>query len=239
MNAARTKLTTTATVDGRHARGLFLEWSAGLDKTMKLHFDATMKKLNDNKTAGFWFKEISHETKEDRYVYDHSFRVAELALMLAKEMGLCQIMLTNIHRGAYLHDIGKLGILSSILEKNEKLTQDEYIMICRHPEMGSNILEKFENLCEFKEIVRHHHERYDGKGYPDGLKGMDISVEARIVAVADAFDAMTGPRAYRTTLSVSEAIQEMEHCSGSQFDPEIVKILKEIVIKVDDKSCLA
>lgn len=243
MGIERMDLAGNIVADSRHTEGLFIEWSENLAKIMSSHFKNTMKRFNSQMTANNWFQEFCHGFKNKQYagshkslyVYDHSFRVAELALMLAKEMRLGQLMTTNIHRGAYLHDIGKLGVSNFVLEKNGKPTEEEYVLIYMHPEIGSNIVEKFENLSRFKDVVRYHHERYDGKGYPDKLKGEDIPYAARIVAVADAFDAMIGPRVYRTPFSVSEAVREINDCSGSQFDPEIVKVLNETVNKLTNK----
>jgi len=243
MRIERMDLGSNIVADSRHTEGLFLEWSANLGKIMSFHFKITMKKFNRQEEAKHWFQEFCHGFKDKQYagsrkslyVYDHSFRVAELALMLAKEMGLGQLLRNYIHRGAYLHDIGKLGVASSVLEKNGKLTEDEYILIYKHPEIGGNIVEKFKNLCRFREVIRHHHERYDGTGYPDKLKGEDIPYAARIVAVADSFDAMIGPRRYRTPFSVAQAIREINACSGSQFDPEIVRVLNETIIKLTNQ----
>lgn len=155
----------------------------------------------------------------------HSERVAELSLRLAQQLGLTVKEQARIHIGAHLHDIGKIGVPDVILNKPGKLTDDEFAVIRQHPEMGSHIVGKVKVFRPVVDIVRHHHERFDGKGYPDGLKGKDISLGARIVAVADAFDAMTTLRAYRQVFSYSEAIAEVRRCRGTQFDPEVVDAL--------------
>lgn len=159
------------------------------------------------------------------FMCGHSERVAEVALLLAQELGLCPTMQAVIHIGGHLHDIGKIGVPDFVLNKAGKLTEAEFVMIRQHPEIGSNILSKIKVLHPVIDIVRHHHERCDGRGYPDGLRREEISLEARIVAVADAFDAMTSARPYRPALSLREALLEMKRCRGSQFDPVIVDAL--------------
>jgi putative nucleotidyltransferase with HDIG domain len=161
----------------------------------------------------------------------HSERVAELSLLIAKTMGLSFAEQQRIHIGAHLHDIGKIGIPDAILNKPGKLTDDEFNTIRQHPEIGGTIVGKIKVFHSVADIVRHHHERFDGKGYPDGLCGEEISLGARIVAVADSFDAMTTMRTYRLAFSVSQAIEEAERCKGSQFDPGIVDILKALAIE--------
>lgn len=175
---------------------------------------------------------------KNSYMCGHSERVAELSLMLAKHMGLSAAEQNRIHIGAHLHDIGKIGIPDVILNKQGKLTADEFAIICKHPEIGDNIVGKLKVFHSVADIVRHHHERVDGKGYPDGLCGQEITLGARIVAVADAFDAMTSARPYRAALTVSQAIEETQRCQGTQFDPEIVAVLVAVSskIKTDNKT---
>jgi len=161
----------------------------------------------------------------------HSQRVAGLSLLMAKTMGLPLMEQERIHIGAHLHDIGKIGIPDAILNKPGKLTEDEFDTIRQHPEIGGTIVGKIKVFRSVADIVRHHHERFDGKGYPDGLCGEEISLGARIVAVADSFDAMTTIRTYRSGLSICEAIEETVRCKGSQFDPAIVDVLKALAIE--------
>lgn len=155
----------------------------------------------------------------------HSERVAELSLLLAKGLGLPPAEQQRIHIGAHLHDIGKIGVPDAILDKPGKLTDGEFVLIMQHPAIGSNIVSKVKIFHSVADIVRHHHERYDGRGYPDGLAGEAISLGARIVAVADAFDAMTSARPYRPARSIQEALEETLRCRGSQFDPRVVAVL--------------
>jgi HD-GYP domain-containing protein (c-di-GMP phosphodiesterase class II) len=125
--------------------------------------------------------------------------------------------------GALLHDIGKVGVLENVLHKDGALDTDEWEHLQKHPEVGARIVEKMEFLTGVSEIVRHHHETWDGRGYPDGIKGEQIPLGARIVTVADSFDAMTTNRSYRGALPIEEAIRRLEASAGTQFDPWIVK----------------
>lgn len=159
----------------------------------------------------------------------HSERVAELSELLAKHLGLSAAEREKVHVGAHLHDIGKIGIPDAVLDKPGKLTRQEFFIIRQHPVIGNDIIKKVKILLPVADIVRHHHERFDGKGYPDGLCGRSISLGARIVAVADAFDAMTSSRTYRTVFSLGDTMNEMLRCRGSQFDPEIVDALSTII----------
>jgi putative nucleotidyltransferase with HDIG domain len=155
----------------------------------------------------------------DPYTGDHTSRVTTYSVLLAKELNVSDHDLELIQIGTPLHDIGKIGIRDEILLKPEKLTPAEFEIMKQHTVMGANILALVPDLQDIIPIVRSHHERWDGKGYPDGQAGEDISSLARIVAVADAFDAMTSDRPYRRALSVEEAFAEVHKNSGIQFDP--------------------
>ncbi|AZR74411.1 hypothetical protein BBF96_14055 [Anoxybacter fermentans] len=163
---------------------------------------------------------------KDMYTAGHSQRVAEISTTIAYELGLTQREIDIIHYGALLHDIGKIGIPESILNKKGRLTDEEFDIIKRHPVIGTNILRSIDFLEDALSIVRAHHERYDGKGYPDQLKGEDIPFMARIVCVADAWDAMTSDRSYRKALPLEVVIEELEKNAGTQFDPIIVRTLQ-------------
>ena len=179
---------------------------------------------------------------KNSYMCGHSERVAGLALRLANHMRLSPAEQNRIHIGAHLHDIGKIGIPDSILNKQGKLTNEEFAIIRQHPAIGDNIVGKLRVFHSVADIVRHHHERFDGKGYPDSLRGHDISLGARIVAVADAFDAMTSARAYREAFTLEQAIEETKRCQGTQFDPDIVAVLVDLAAKtklVDNEPCCA
>lgn len=155
----------------------------------------------------------------------HSERVAEVSLLLAQKLNLPSDEQTRIHIGAHLHDVGKIGIPDAILSKPGKLSADEYALIRQHPEIGAGIVGKVKVFEPVVDIVRSHHERYDGTGYPDRLRGREISLGARIVAVADAFDAMVSARTYRAALGLPQALAEIRRCAGSQFDPEVATAL--------------
>ena len=158
----------------------------------------------------------------------HSYRVTEYSLTLARKLGLSDKALSILAKGALLHDIGKIGIPDSILLKPGKLTDEEWKIMKMHPTMGYELLKKIDFLEEAAEIVLSHHEHYNGKGYPRGLKGEQIPLGARIFSVVDALDAMTSNRPYRQALSFEEAIERIAKSSGSQFDPSIVRVFLSI-----------
>ncbi len=158
----------------------------------------------------------------------HSYRVTEYSLTLARRLGLPDKALSILAKGALLHDIGKIGVPDSILLKPGKLTDEEWKIMKRHPTMGYELLKKIDFLEEAAEIVLSHHEHYNGKGYPRGLKGKQIPLGARSFSVVDALDAMTTNRPYRQALSFEEAIERIAKGSGSQFDPTIVRVFLSI-----------
>jgi len=161
----------------------------------------------------------------------HSERVAEVALLLARQLKLPLSEQKRIHIGAHMHDIGKIGVPDAILDKPGRLTESEFAILKRHPEIGSQILGAACWGQRVIDIVRNHHEHYDGSGYPDRLRGTEISLGARIVAVADAFDAITGPRPYRVARSIQQALEELRRCSGTQFDPTVVDAMMRLMAK--------
>jgi len=158
---------------------------------------------------------------KDSYTRGHSERVTELSIKLASYYGVEPEEVEKIKLGGLLHDIGKIGIHEGILNKPGRLDDQEFEIIKSHPDLGVRILGKVEFLESIVPIIRYHHERYDGKGYPEGLSGDKIPLLARIVSVVDTFDAMTTDRPYRKAMDIDAALAEIERCSGSQFDPEI------------------
>ncbi len=168
---------------------------------------------------------------KDRYTRNHSRNVARYAVVLGEKLGLSSEEIMNINYGAILHDIGKIGVPEATLNKPGRLTPHEFELIKTHPTIGVNILAPIDFLEEAMNVVRHHHERYDGSGYPSGLKGESIPYAARIVAIADAWDAMTSHRSYRRALTVEAAIRELQAGSGGQFDPAMVNIFTYIIQK--------
>ncbi len=166
---------------------------------------------------------------KDPYTAGHSDRVTRYAEKIARQIGLTEEEVCRISYAAILHDIGKIGISSSILHKPGRLTPEEYQEICEHPAIGAHILSSIELLGDIIPMVYHHHEWYNGKGYPQGLAGEEIPLGARIIAVADAFDAMTSNRPYRTGLSFEQAVAEIQRQSGIQFDPRVAQTLLAIL----------
>jgi len=175
---------------------------------------------------------------KDEYTKGHSHRVAEYSVLIARELGWNEKELSNLKNAAHLHDIGKIAIPDTILNKPSKLSEEEFSIIKEHTIIGANILKNISLIDHVQEIVRNHHERYDENGYPDGLKGKEIPLHARIVAVADSYDAMSSQRIYRNQLPSEKIIQELENNKGTQFDPEItdifLKLLREDRIHVKE-----
>lgn len=159
---------------------------------------------------------------KDSYTRNHSDRVSYYSVLIGKQLGLSEAELELLKQGALFHDIGKIGIPDSILQKPGKLTDEEYDDIKNHPSIGSKILAPAKIFSDLIPMVLNHHERYDGKGYPVGLAGEDIPLMARIVCVADSFDAMTSDRSYRPRFTVIAALEEIERCKGAQFDPLVI-----------------
>jgi putative nucleotidyltransferase with HDIG domain len=165
---------------------------------------------------------------KDRYLKGHSARVALYAVEIAQALAMTPDMVEVVRRGAMLHDLGKLSIMDTILRKPERLTAEEFTIIKSHPVVGAKILEPLRFLARETCAVRHHHERWDGTGYPDGLGGEDIPLVARVVTVADVFDAITSNRPYRTALALDEAREEVAQGTGSHFDPAVVEAFMRI-----------
>ena len=172
---------------------------------------------------------------KDPYIKEHLKAVSNLARQIGSELSLPRGQMEALTSGALLHDVGKIGIPDRILQKSGRLTEDEYAEIKRHPMLGVSILIPVEELASALPVVKHHHERFDGKGYPDGLRGEDIPLIARIVSVADAFDSMVRARPYGYGISRKAALGEIEENSGTQFDPRIVRALLEVVYAPGDR----
>ena len=166
---------------------------------------------------------------KDTYTRGHSDRVSELSVLIGKHLGLSEEDLKTLQIGGLFHDIGKIGVPDTILQKESKLTDDEYSEIKNHPSIGAHILSSATIFKDIIPIVKHHHERYDGHGYPSQLAGENIPYLARITAVADTFDAMTSKRSYRDALSLETVISEFERCKGTQFDPKIADVFLDMI----------
>lgn len=166
---------------------------------------------------------------KDPYTKGHSLRVAIYAREIAKKMGLSEQEQEQIFMVGSVHDIGKVGVPNTILQKKGKLTPEEREEMKLHVNMGADMLRDFTAIKDIQEGARYHHEWYDGSGYSQGLKGEEIPLFARIVGIADAFDAMSSTRCYRPRLDIEVVVDELKRCSGTQFDPEIVKVLLTLI----------
>ena len=233
-------------VEGKIIGGFFLDTTKNVEiteedlKVVKMFariasIFATMK-IYQERERGYQREIIMAMIKameaRDPYTVGHSERVARYAVSIAKEMNLDTEDVDRVFWGSIVHDIGKLSIPEYILLKPTKLSKEEYEVIKRHPVAGEEMIKGYPWLDNIRPIVRNHHERWDGLGYPDGLKGEEIPFEVRIVSVADTFDAMTSDRAYRKGLPLSDAIKEIQEQTGKQFDPEIAKVAVKILPEV-------
>ena len=171
---------------------------------------------------------VSALDAKDRYTRDHSTRVTEFTLRIAERMGLNEREMKDLELASLLHDVGKIAVPEKILNKRGRLTDEEFVYIKQHPVAGETILKPIIELQEVARVVRHHHERYDGKGYPDGLKSLEIPIGSRIMSVADTYDSITSDRPYRSADSHNSAVKEIIKCSGTQFDPEVVGFFLEV-----------
>jgi len=165
---------------------------------------------------------------KDAYTSGHSQRVAELSAAIARKLHLPQEHIDKLKLAGLLHDIGKIGVQESVLNKPGRLTEAEFELVKLHPEIGEHILSPIVDSTEILEAVRNHHEHYNGRGYPDGLQKAEIPLGARILAISDAYEAMTSERPYRNSLSAAAALNEIERNKGAQFDPEIAATFTRI-----------
>lgn len=202
-----------------HLEELVSERTAELDKALEAvenSYHSTLKAL------------VQALETRDAETHGHSERVVTFSLRLGHELGLDRDCLRNLELGALLHDIGKIGVPDAILRKPAALTKDEWDKMKLHPNHGQNILRNIPFLSNAAQLVAQHHEKWDGTGYPFGLRGEEINMNARIFAVADAFDAMVSDRVYRKGRPYEDALVELERCAGTQFDPIVVEAFKII-----------
>ncbi|MFA7348600.1 MAG: HD domain-containing phosphohydrolase [Desulfurivibrionaceae bacterium] len=167
--------------------------------------------------------------EKDMYTAGHTNRVTFHAMNIARAMRLGEEDLTVLERACKVHDIGKLVVDVNYIRKPGPLSDEEWILMKKHPEVGANIIKPLAFMQQEMFLVRHHHERMDGKGYPDGLGGDELNLLTKIITVADSYDAMTSKRSYRQNLELKDAIAELHRCSGSQFAPEVVQVFVEVL----------
>lgn len=168
-------------------------------------------------------------TPKDGYTTEHAVMVAHLSRLIGVELGLGEEQVETLVLGALLHDLGKLGVSDAVLEKPGPLTEEEWAVVKRHPDIGARMIEPLEVLAGVIPVVRHHHEGYDGDGYPDGLEGEEIPLAARIVTAADAYDVMQRGRPHQRRRTQAEAFEELSSKAGTQFDPRVVEALIRLV----------
>lgn len=198
---------------------------------------------SDNKVFYNELRELFYKTiraisnaldTKDSYTNGHSLRVTLYSMILAKELNLDDSYMEDIEIAGLLHDIGKIAMPKSILCKNGKLTDEEFLVMKSHPLRGEKIVINIKKLQMISSWVKAHHEKWDGRGYPDGLKGAEIPLPGRIIALADTYDAMTSTRPYRAALSHEVAIAEIKRCAGTQFDPELAGLFVSLSDKIDE-----
>ena len=197
-------------------------------KKINMQLSETYEKLEQAYLESIETLRYTVEAK-DIYTRGHSDRVSEYSVLIGKKLGLSEKDLKTLKIGGLFHDIGKIGVPDSILQKEAKLTDDEYSQIKQHPNIGVHILSNATIFKDILPIVEHHHEKWDGTGYPGRLSGENIPYFARITAVADSFDAMTSRRSYRDSLPIETVISEFENCSGTQFDPKLAELFLDIL----------
>ena len=171
------------------------------------------------------------EAKDD-YMRGHSYRVAEYSALIAKQLGWSEHEMENLRNAAYLHDIGKIGVPDTILNKPTRLTDEEFAAIKSHTVMGADILKDITLLDHLVDIARNHHERYDGKGYPDGLVGDEIPISAQVVSVADVYDALASERVYKKAVPHEKVLEMILHGECGQFNPILIECLQEISSRI-------
>jgi len=203
-------------------------------------FDEVKRKAQDLEEAQLDAIKALAEALEskDAYTRDHSDRALQHAVAVAEKMGLSDMQKDRLKYAAVLHDIGKIGVPENILKKPTRLTPEEYEIIKTHPEKGAEIIRHIKSLAQVVPLVLYHQEQYDGKGYPKGLAGDEIPIESRIVAVLDAFDAMTSDRVYRKAPGRQRAVEELKRYAGTQFDPQVVQAFLEVISETSPQTPL-
>jgi HD-GYP domain-containing protein (c-di-GMP phosphodiesterase class II) len=210
-------------------------------QTSSISIMSLMKNIDDLKDENQRIQEAAAKTIlkaldfKDHYTFGHSMRVCYFSLVLGRELKLTDEQLNELELSAIFHDIGKIGTPDAILNKPTRLTEEEFKIMKEHPVNSYNILKELDGFEKIAINTKHHHERYDGRGYPDQLKGDQIPLVARIILIADTFDAMTSTRPYRKGLAYQVAYDELNQFSGTQFDPELVKLFIKGMMKEEKK----
>jgi len=217
------------------SRDLFSLLLLSRQATLKIENDLLYKRVHQDLIDSL-LSMVNVLESRDKYTYSHSRRVTQLALAIAEDLSLDKKDKDILRLTGLLHDIGKVGIPDSILTKKDSLTTEEFDVIKTHPLVGENIMRPLDFLASERSIVRHHHERLDGSGYPDGLKDNEIPLCTKIIAVADSFDAMTSHRPYRKAKSRSEGIEELEQLSDEKYDRSVVSSLKKAIFRIEPYS---
>ena len=208
----------------KHSGGNRVCLAGKLDEVKEIKPEKSRKTVRSKAFESVVYALAATVDTRDHYTYGHSKAVSRYAAELTRAAGYSKEDIQRIRSAGLLHDIGKLALPDSILTKRDPLTEEEWDIIKHHPEVGARILKHVVGLRGCLDAVLYHHERYDGRGYPRGLKGEDIPRDARIMAIADSYDAMISERGYKERKSAEEAIEELEACSGKQFDPELVRM---------------
>ncbi len=223
-------------IDSRQVEGIFCENDMEMIGSIALHTGTAIEKITlmDNISSLFMGtirSLIKAIEAKDKYTSGHSDRVASYALCIGKGLDLPSKMLAVLHLSGLLHDIGKIGVEEKILLKNGKLSDKEFEQVKAHPVRGVEIIENIKNIEDVTSAVKYHHEKFDGSGYPSGLKGNDIPLTARILAVADTYDAMTSDRPYRKSFAPEKAVDEIRKFTLKQFDPDITEVFLRLYNK--------
>jgi len=205
---------------------------------LRSYFTKQLKEYFKAEESNLRFQRLSDQTivalsdtveAKDLYTKGHSQRVANYSAEIARRLGYDDERIKEVYYIGLMHDIGKIGVPDSVINKKGRLTDEEFAEIKNHPGIGYDILKQISEIKDISEGARWHHERFDGRGYPDGLAGEDIPVIARIIAVADAYDAMTSNRSYRNVMEQNAVYEQIQANSGTQFDPEIAKVMLEMI----------
>ena len=228
INSTELQVVASRAVDRQRADAL----RRGQDSTAQLKHSQRQKRMRRSFFHALESLAYCHEAK-DPYTKGHSERVARLSMSILRALGVEVPTQEQIHLAGLLHDIGNIGVKESVLHKPGPLNENEFEHVKTHTIIAARILRPVIQDTIVADMILHHHERYDGRGYPHGLEGEKIPTGARILAVAESFDAMTSPRPYRAPESVDSALNEVQHSAGSRYDPEVVKVIPEVLSRAD------